>query len=232
MAPRPPGQVRLGGTRAQAPSPLPQEYPPEVRGGGAPVQLANGFTAWLPGRTRIFFQRFYFLDYPRPLQMAAFPPFPIDLTIFKLQAPAQQVIVFDDVRFNVYIHSGIGQDDLDLLPPGRAVTFLGFQFSNGNRGITDYNTNIQARGTPVIANANFGTPVAPQAGGGSIWPLAGSIVPQLDNYAGYIMPNTEFTAKVSILRAPNFDVRLFSALVSGWVINETEFNKMIDMLKG
>jgi hypothetical protein len=229
MPPRSAAQVRLGNTHAQAPSPLPQSYPATEQ--PYPTQVVNGFTSWLPGRTRIFFQRIYFLKYPRPIQMALGAPYPTDRTIFKLRAPQEQVIVFKDVSFKVYIHSGIGNDDVVQISPTRTTTFLGFSFSQGNRGITDYNTNVSAIAGAVSAGPN-GTTVAPQSGGGSIWPFAGSIVPQDDLYAGYIMPNQEFDAKVVLLREPNFDFRIVSCSISGWLVGETQFNAMIDKLTG
>lgn len=227
--PRSHGQVRLGGTHAQAPSPLPQAYPPSD-----PVvstQVVNGFTSWLPGRTRVFYQRNLFLQYPRPIQMAVGAPYPTDRTIFKLRAPQEQVIIVRQIAFRVFIHSGIGNDDLVELQWSRATTFLGFSFASGNRGITDYVTNISSIRGAVQQGPN-GTTVAPQSGGGSIWPFTGSIVPREQLWAGYIMPNQEFDAKVVILREPNFDVRVISCEVSGWILGETQFNYMIDKLTG
>lgn len=220
MGPRP-------NTASLGPSPLPQE---ERGVGKVPVRVIDGFTQFLPKRSTIFFQRCYFAPFPRPLQVGLQPPFPFDVPIARIQAPRTMAIVFREASFRVYQHSGIGVEDIEETPRSRVTTYIGFNFKVGNRGLTDFSTNVQAPNTPVL----FGGPNNPnattvQGGSGTIYPFSGRVTPE-QPYAYYSMPGDLIEANAVILRAPNFDARLFSVEMSGWIVGATELQKILDSL--
>lgn len=208
-------------------APLPQGY---AHDGVTPVQVLNGFLTTLPGRSRLFFQRIFFASKPTPIQQAGVAPFPREIPIARIQAPRQQVIVIKRVEFQSYEHSGIGIEDIIQVPPTRVTTYIGYKFSLGNRGLTDYLTNVPAQGVPILISPIQG-PTPPRAGQGNLYPFSGALTPSDgQNYAAYAMPGDDILASAVIFRPPNFDLRLFSVSISGWLAEETEFNKIINKL--
>lgn len=223
-----------GGTSPQEPSPLPQGYPAPAKA-PVPVRITNGFTFNLPGRTRLFFQRQFFAPYPRPIQAAGGAPFPRDVDIARIQAPTHQGIIIRAVAFRAYQHSGIGVEDIVEVPPSRAKTYLGFKFNLGNRGLTDFQTNLPGTGVPVIypGAPQGGLPSAPRAGQGNTFQGTGIVTPNMPNesFAAYAMPGDIIKSTAVVLRPPSFDLRLFEVEMSGWLANETEMQKIIDHLR-
>lgn len=222
---------RLGNTGAQPASPLPQSYASSNVGAS---RIVNGFSAYLPGRTRLFFQRQFFANYPRPIQVGAQAPFPRRVNIARILAPERQVVVIRAVRFTAYAHSGIGVEDLMEVPRGRTVATLGFEFQVGNRGLTDFSTNLPGRGVPVIYNAvdaaSGGN--APRAGQGIIQQGSGLVTPPTDgeNFASYAQSKMPIVASAVVFRPPSFDLRVFEVQISGWLSDEYEMGQIIDKL--
>jgi hypothetical protein len=222
-----------GNTSPTQRSPLPQGYPRPSKTPVA-VRIVNGFTFSLPGRTRLFFQRQFFSTYPRPIQAAGLPPFPRDVPIATIQAPTHQGIILREVKFSAYQHSGIGIEDIVAVPESRSKTYLGFKFNLGNRGLTDFQTNLPGTGVPIdLVNPQTAGGTAPRAGQGSIHQGTGSITPRMpnENFAAYAQPGDTIQATAVVLRPPSFDLRLFEVEISGWLANETEMDKIIDHLK-
>jgi hypothetical protein len=220
-----------GNTSPQNASPLPQGY---AGGGAGPVRIVNGFTQFLPGATRLFFQRQYFSNYPRPIQPAGVAAWPRAVPVASIQAPAQQAIVVITVSFRAYEHSGIGVEDLSEVPKGKAVGTLGFSFSVGNRGLTDYQTNLPGTSIPVAyapVQVGFGA-TAPRAGQGSVFQGTGPITPQGPNqpFAAYARPGDLIKADAVVFRPPGFDLRVFEVEFGGWLANEAELDKILNSL--
>jgi len=216
-----------GNTSPVVPSGLPQGH----RGGSSkPIRITNGFTQTLPGRSRLFFQRQFFSAYPRPIQVAGGPPFPRNVNIATIQAPTNQGIVLRSVAFRAYQHSGIGIEDLVEVPAGRAKTYLGFSFNLGNRGLTDFQTNLPGTGVPIVTGSPQapGT-VAPRTGQGNTFQGTGVVTPG-NNFAAYARPGDLIQATARVLRPPSFDLRLFEVEMSGWLANETELDRIVDSL--
>jgi hypothetical protein len=196
-----------------------------------PIRIAHGFTANLPGRTRIFFQRQFFADYPRPIQQGGASPFPRVIPIMTIEAPREQAIVIRSVKYVAYQHSGIGIEDIQEVPTGRGVGTLGFRFQLGNRGIADYLTNLPGRGLPVSFGQGGGV-TAPRAGQGNTYQGLGTITPEMPNevFAAYARPGMPIVASAVVFRPPSFDLRLFRVDVSGWLASEYELDNIIDHL--
>ena len=224
-----PPQNLPGRTGSQVGSPGSQAYDPKCM---VPVRVIHGFLTNLPGRTRIFFQRQFFVTYPRPIQAAPGSPFPRVIPIARIEAPKQQAIVIRSVRFRAYQHSGIGIEDLQVVPDGRGIGTLGFRFNVGNRGISDFQTNLPGRGIPVLFGQQGGTPTAPIAGQGSTYQGLGSITPDLPNesFAKYAMPGDIIDSQAVVFRPPSFDLRVLRVDISGWLSSEYEIQKIIDHL--
>lgn len=220
-----------GATAPRTASPLPQEHAPSR---AKPARVVHGFTQFLPGRTRIFFQRQFFANYPRPIQQGGATPFPRTIDIATIQAPREQAIVIRVVAFAAYQHSGIGIEDLAEVPNGRAVGTLGFRFAVGNRGLTDFQTNLPGRGIPVVYStvSQTGTPTQPIAGQGNTFQGVGPVTPSTDGemFAGYARPGDLIKASAVIFRPPSFDLRLFEVKISGWIADEYEVDNIIDRL--
>lgn len=201
--------------------------------GTSPVRIVNGFTSLLPGRSRRFFQRQFFANYPRPIAQAGASPFPRRITIARIQAPDNQSIVIRDVAFAAFQHSGIGVEDLSAVPNGRAVGTLGFEFLVGNQGMTDFATNLPGVGVPVTYTTAQGPgAVAPRIGQGSTFQGVGSIVPSTptEPFAAYAMPSDLLTANAVLFRPPNFDIRIFEVKIEGWLVEAVELEKILDSL--
>jgi hypothetical protein len=202
------------------------------------IRIVHGFTQSLPGRSRIFFQRVYFVGMPRPIQKGLGNPYPLSIPIATIEAPTQQCIVLRAAAFKVFQHSGIGIDDFIETVPTRAASTFGFAVRIGNRGMTDFNTNNSpdpGQASAVIssnAKSGAGGRAALSPGDGRLYPFAGPITPQLvtDPFASYVRPGEQILASVTVLREPNYDVRFFSVELSGWLSSEAEMDKIINSL--
>lgn len=207
-----------------------------MAGKATPIRIVGGFSSQLPGRTRIFFQRVYFAQMPHPIQRGAGNPFPFPIPVATIEAPSQQCIILRAAAFKVFQHSGIGVDDYVEVNPSRAASTFGFSVRVGNRGLTDFNTNVSPDPgivQPVVTAPKAGVGAAALGpGDGRLYPFAGLITPHLstDPFASYIRPGEQIFASVTVLREPNFDVRFFSVELSGWLANEDELEKMINKL--
>lgn len=218
-------------TAAVPGSGLPQEWPdPKVQA----VRIVNGFSFSLPGRTRLFFNRVYFASYPNPVLVAPGQPFPRPVPIATIEAPKEQAIVIRTASFGVYEHSGIGVDDLVETPPSRTASYFGFDLRIGNRGITDFNTNLvpqPAANLPPTGGQGLVASVGQS--GGQLYPFSGMFTPDGDGtFATYARPGDQIQARIFILRPPNYDVRLFSVKIQGWLANESDLDRMLNMLSG
>jgi len=220
-------------TRTSAPSPLPQE---EAGKKAQTVRVADAFFQFLPSQQITFFQRVYFARYPVPLIPAGGPTYPRPVPVCRIEAPAQQGIVLQHTGFKAYEFSGIDPDDIVEVDPSRLVSVLGFQFFVGNRGTTDLNTNITARGD-IINYATGGklyntAGFAPTPGQGSFFPFAGDQQRQLNNWASYARPGQAIEATVQILKPPPMELRLFSFELGGYVLPEYSLDAMLERRKG
>jgi hypothetical protein len=200
-----------------------------------PIRIVHGFTSQLPGRSRIFFQRVYFAQMPHPIQTGLGNPYPVSLPVATIEAPRQQCVILRAAAFKVFQHSGIGVDDFIETAPSRSASTFGFSVRVGNRGLTDYNTNVSPDPGQAVAvtAAKLGLNNAGLTpGDGRLYPFAGIITPHLgaDPFASYIRPSEQIYASVTVLREPNFDVRFFSVELSGWLADEAELDKMINAL--
>lgn len=187
----------------------------------------------MPGRTRLFFQRQFVVNYPRPIQQAGPPPFPRTIPIVRFKAPDRQAIVIRAVAFNAFQHSGIGIEDLAEVPFGRSFGTIGFSFKADNRGLTDFFTNLPGTGIPVVYSAiQAGQAAAPRSGQGIVKQGTGRTTPPAtgENYAAYVMPGAPIEADAIVFRPPSFDLRLFEVTISGWLADEMEIQKIIDRL--
>lgn len=201
-----------------------------------PIRIVNGFTAQLPGRARIFFQRVYFAQMPRPIQMGVGNAYPRNLDVATIEAPQQQCIILRSASFKIFQHSGIGVDDFIEVNPSRAASTFGFSLRVGNRGLTDFNTNnspspVQLQAVAPGVKVGVGR-ASLSPGDGSLYPFAGRITPNPDTdpFASYVRPGEQLLAQVSVLREPNYDVRFFSVEMSGWLANEAELDKIVNSL--
>lgn len=219
-----------GGTAPITPSPVGPGNPGKAP---VPVRIVHGFTTQLPGRSRRFFKRQFFANYPRPVQQAAGSPFPRKIPIAAIEAPRQQSIVIRRVAFRAYQHSGIGLEDLAEVPQGRAIGTLGFSFLVGNQTMSDFATNLPGVGIPVqYSPSQGGQAAAPRAGQGSTFQGVGSITPDNgpDPFAAYAMPGESLVASATIFRPPSYDLRLFEVSIEGWLAEQSELEKVIDSL--
>lgn len=229
-----------GNTGAVTASPLPRRPAGGGSGGGCPEpavtpsRVVHGFTFTLPGRTRIFFQRQFFTNYPRPIQAGGVAPFPRTFPIATIQAPARQAIVINQVEFKAYQHSGIGIEDLDEVPRGRTIGTLGFSFEVGNRGLTDFSTNLPGTGVPVVFSTagQGGQSTAPRAGQGNTFQGTGLATPSSEGerFAAYARPGDLIAAKATVFRPPSYDLRILQVSIAGWLADERELDLIIDRL--
>lgn len=221
----------IASTGTSAPSPLPQE---EAGKKVQQVRVTDAFFQFLPSQQLTFFQRVYFARYPIPLIPGGGPSYPRPIPVCRILAPQQQGIVLQHALFKAYEFSGIDPDDVVEIDPSRLVTVFGFQFAVGNRGTTDLNTNLTARGD-VINYSTFGNPqpggFAPQPGQGSFFPFGGSQQQALNNWASYARPGQNIDATVQVLRPPPYDVRLFSFELGGYLLPEYALDSMLERRK-
>lgn len=219
-----------GNTSALHGSPLPQSYAPKKVD---PVRIVNGFTATLPGRARLFFQRQFFADMPRPIQVSGPPGFPRPVPIISFQLPKRQSLVIRTVEFKAFQSGGIGPNDISEVPYGRSVGTLAFQFAVGNRGLTDALTNLPVQGIPIqYTPTQIGGPVAPISPSGNVKQGTGVSTPNArqDMFAGYGMPGDLVTATALVLQPPDFDCRFFQVYIEGWLADEKELQAIIDQI--
>lgn len=216
---------RYGATMPQASSPLPQgEVPPNP----VPVRIVDGFTQFLPAYSRIFFQRTYFAPYPRPLQMGAQTGVPRDIPVFNIQAPKNQGIVVRNISWGVLRRSGIGQDEVVTVSPSRVLTYFGLNFSVGNKGIADFNTNVSAPGTPVLFKVGQGGSfIQTQGAQGTSYPFAGDVTPTDEFYASYAQSNDNIAASIRVMRLPNFEAKYFVVSFRGWLAPQNELDRIV-----
>lgn len=222
---------------AQRGSPLPQETPPRDGKKPVPIHIANGFFASLPAASRLFFQRIYFSRYPRPIQAGQNAPFPRQVPIITLAAPKQQAIVLRAIRFRAFIHSGIGREDVVAVDPSRITATAGFRFLTGNQSISDYDTNLTGSGVPrQVSQSGQQLGLAqPRAGGGNLFPFAGLLSPsepECGGFATYVWPGESIQASAVIFRPPDYDLRFFAVEMCGWITNEVELRRILDVIWG
>lgn len=221
-----------GATAPRIASPGSQEYRSD---NVAASRIVGGFTAYLPGRTRLFFQRKFFANYPRPIQQGGAAPFPRELPIATISVPKNQSIVLREVAFRAYQNTGIGVEDFAEVPSSRVVGTFGFKFTSGNRGLTDFVTNLPGVGVPVLygtVTGQGGAGISPISGQGSVHQQTGPITPSLpqENFAGYVAAGGQLKASVIVFRPPPFDVRVFAVELSGWLANESDLQRILDEL--
>jgi hypothetical protein len=203
--------------------------------GAVPIRVVEDFVSRVPGRTVRFFQRQFFADYPRPIQQAGTAPFPARFTIAKLVLPQRQSLVLRSVSFQAYQHSGIGIDDLDRVPPGRAVGTFGFDFTMGNQALTDYQSNQPGSGVVAqYGQPQFIAPTGPKAAQGGTIQGLGQATPGIGtnelNWAAYGMPGQAIVATAVVFRPPSYDLRVFEVSLSGWLMEQSLLEKLIDTL--
>lgn len=227
---------RLGNTSPTIRSPLPQEGASK---NVQPVRIVDGFSATLPPRSRTFFQRIYFAPMPRPIVKAPGNSFPFPVPICRIKAPERQVVVIRAAFVGVYASTGISPEDIAVVPPARVVSYFGFSFKIGQRGLTDFNTNsVQSLGGPasvLVSSSGQGADDLASAGlspgAGQVYPFSGRLTPPEDeNFAAYARPGDEISITAFVLRPPQYDARLFSAQISGWLSGESELDKIIDSI--
>lgn len=202
-------------------------------GGVTPVRIVHGFTTRLPGRSRRFFQRNFFAAYPRPIQQAPGNPFPRDVVIAAIEAPARQSIVIRRVSFKAFENTGGQVEDYQQIPDSQTIGTYGFKFLLGNQNIADYITNLPAAtATGATFGGQISDVVAPRSGQGSVYQGTGIITPtqDADPFAAYAMPGAPIVASAVILRPPPQDVRFFEVNIEGWLAEEKELQSIIDSL--
>lgn len=227
--------MTLPGRRGQIASTTGSPLPQDGAGGGAQaVRLTSAFTQFLPPRSFVFFQRAYFRAYPRPLQVGAKPPYPIAIPIARIQVPSNQGLIIRHSSFKVFEASGVGVDDIVEVDKGRATRIFGFQTQVGQRGLTDFSTNVTANGDPVVWNPaqQIGATAPPQVGSAKIYPFVGDSQAGLENFASYAEPGQEIELAAWVMRAPPFDTRLFSAELTGYLVGWVQLQKILDKLSG
>jgi hypothetical protein len=196
------------------------------------MRLTHAFTQFLPPRSFVFFQRAYFREYPRPLQLSNKPPYPINIPIARILVPQNQGLVVRSSSFKVFEASGIGVDDIVEVEQGRATRIFGFSTSIGNRGLVDFSTNVTANGEAVVWNPaqQMGATQPPQVGSGKIYPFTGDSQRGLENFAFYATPGEEIDLSAWVMRAPPFDTRLFSAELTGYLVGWVQLQEILDKL--
>lgn len=221
-------------TLARLPSPLPQE---EVRRNVQAVSISNAFYQFLPPTNLKFLKRSYFVRVPRPLipAITAAPIFPRILPLMRIAVPQQQVLVIQDVVFTAYRNTNIDPLDYVALSPlenKRLFGFVGYNFSIGDRGLMDANTNIGSN-TSTSGAPGSGGDIPTGAGslvtGGSsaLYPYQGSVADNTRGFSAYAMPQQIMAAAAVLLRPPPFELERFTIDLSGYLLNETDFNRLI-----
>jgi len=225
------GSIRRGAaTLSQSPSML-----PDVESATRVVntQILNGFWQFLPSRSTTFLDRVYFANYPRPLFVGNLPPYPVPVPLVNLEVPNNMAFVLKSFEFEAYEASGIGVDDMTLVPQARVATYVGFQISIGNRSPLDYNTNVSMRGQVIQydpTKGSRGTSIAPLPMQGTIFPFAGPLEPLGEAFATYAVSGQQVNATAWILRPPQFEIRMFSVRISGYHMGQGDLKEILDKI--
>lgn len=205
-------------------APLPQtERPEDV----TTVRVTDGFFQQLPPSTLMFFDRTFVARVPKPLQAgAAASPYPRQLTIVAFQVPARQVLVVRDVVFTGFTQGGIDPQDVTPVDSKRLVNFVTYAFRVADRAPTDFNTNVggalsTSNQTEFVAIAGAGTMPQNQS------PFGGSIKDKYTNFATYARPSQNVVLAYTLLQPPKINVVQFSAELSGYILEEVHFDRMI-----
>lgn len=208
------------------PSPLPQTG--AVRD-VVSTQVVNGFWQFLPSRSTTFMEKIFFRSVPNPLFVGTVPPFPYQLSVFQLRVPNNQAFILRSFEFNAYQRSPIGNDDTEMIDPGRIVSYLGFEPKVGNRGLFDYTTNVTQRGAIINYNpSNVGgaTP-PPLPGQGTLFPFTGPVQPLGQNFAAYAIAGELIEMNVWLLRPMPFPLTMVSAQISGYNIPQRALESIL-----
>ena len=207
--------MRRGALLDGPPSPLPQE---ETRKDVVNTQIVNGFWQFLPAKSTTFLSRVYFRNYPRPLFVGNFPPYPYPLPVVSLTVPSNQGFILKNFEFQVYEQSGIGAENIVAVDPSRVASYFGFEVKIDSRSPYDFNTNVTARAQALAYNPvqAGGTSAPPTVGQGTSYPFSGPNQPLAENFAAYAVAGQKIEMNVYVLREPQFDVRLLSAKLDGY----------------
>jgi hypothetical protein len=198
------------------PSPLPQNET------GRPVvttQLVNAFWQFLPAKSTTFWSRIYFSQFPRPLFIGKYPPYPATIPIAKLQVPRNQGLIIKDIDFTVYQKTGV--DTTIALSPSEVASYLSFSTKIGNKSPFDFQTNTVIRNAPTnVVNPNGILSSAALPSQGTSFPFSGPQQPPGENFAAYADAGETIDLVAYVLREPPFDVQMVSAKVAGYNINQ------------
>lgn len=218
-----------GGISSLTKSPLPQL---EVPGKVTPVRVVGGFFETLPPSVLMFFNRTFMSRVPAVIQFGAgASPFPRQVQIVSFQVPARQVFVVRDVVFTGYQRSGIDPQDVTPVDPKRLVNFATYTFLVADRAPTDFATNVGGTATPsavtefipITGNNTFPT---------NAYPFGGSIRDAYPNFATYARPGQRILLAYTILQPFRIDIRQFSAEISGYIMEEVKFDKLLGGVVG
>jgi hypothetical protein len=200
--------------------------------GVAPVSIRDGFLQTLPPKALIFFQRVYFADYPRPIQRGTLPPYPFPIDLASIVAPEREAIVFRNSVYKVYRNTGIAPGDQIEVPSSRVTSYFGFQTQLGQSGLTDFNTNLNAKGQVLAfgSGKTLGTATAPSPGQGSYFPFAGNSQAGLQNFAYYVMPGQTMKFTAIILRPPPYEANRVSVEITGYIVGATVLDRILSRL--
>lgn len=225
------GSMRRGALLDMPPSPLPQD---EVGKPVANVQVVNGFWQFLPAKSTVFLSRVYFRNYPRPLFVGQLPPYPVSIPIRSLTVPNNQGFILKSFDFQVYEQSGIGQENIVAVDPSRVASYFGFEVKIDNRSPYDFNTNVTARGQVLAYNPGQGGGVSspPVPGQGTVYPFSGENQPLGDKFAAYAVAGQKIELNVFVLREPPYDVRLLSAGLTGYNLNQRLLQTVLSRITG
>lgn len=224
------------------PSPLPQEG---ARHPAQAVNIVDAFYQFLPPKSLTFFKRSYAGFMPRPL-IASFggatPAFPRIVPLARILTPAQRVLVFQDVVFTAYRSTNVDPSDYTPLTPfenKRLLGFVGYNLSIGGRGIMDANTNIGSYAASSGSAGSGSVPEFPVPGAAALassssstaLPYQGSLADGTRGFAAYGMPGQSIDASAVLLRLPPFEISRFTVDISGYLLNETHYNKLMENMR-
>lgn len=210
-------------------SPLSQH---ERGGKTTSVRVVGGFFEQLPPSVLIFFNRTFVSRVPSPLQLGATTsPFPRQLRIVSFQVPVQQVLVVKDVVFTGFQRSGIDPQDVAPVADKRLVNFVTYTFLVSDRSPFDFATNVGGAATPGAQ-----TEFVPIAGVNTLptnaFPYGGSIKNVNPNFATYARPGQQIILAYTLLQPPRIDIRQFSAELSGYIVEEKNFDLLMSKVVG
>jgi hypothetical protein len=220
-------------------SPLPQEG---ARHAVQAVNIVDAFYQFLPPKSLTFFKRSYAAFMPCPLIPAfanATPAFPRIVPMSRITLPQQRVLVFQDVVFTAYRSTNIDPSDYAPLTPfenKRLLGFVGYNLTIGGRGIMDANTNIgsYAASTGSAGSGSVpefpipGAPALSSSASSTSLPYQGSLADGTRGFAAYGMPGQVIEASAVLLRLPPFEISRFTVDISGYLLNETHYNRILE----